>query len=486
MANVVVIGAGLGGLPAAYELRHFLPAEHQVTLISEHDQFTFIPGLIQVALDLKSMKHVQLDLAPLAQRHKLNLVQDRVTGLDPVQRKITLASGDTLSYDYLTVATGASLAFDLIPGLGPHGGYTQSVCTPDHALAARQAWREFVKNPGPMVVGAAPGAGCFGPAYEFILMAERELRRLGIRDQVPITYITPEPYVGHLGVSGVKNARELTADLMKKRGVEFIDNAAITQVSPDAVTLSDGRQIPFRYSMILPSFRGAQFIREVPGLADEKGFIPVLPTQRHPEFPEIYAAGVSIKLAQPDQTKVPIGLPKSGQMAEAMATAAAHNIAVDLGAIHGPLQVPTLDALCFAEFGETGIAYIAAPVIPDPATGKRKKSYAARGPWVVWVKAAFEEYFMAKMRFGVGMPWYERLGLRTLFGLKLLSDYRPSEPQTVDSHLPSQPDSPLAPLPKGGIGCKALLERGESDSKSPDARESASFKVPLPKSSPSK
>jgi sulfide:quinone oxidoreductase len=279
MANVVVIGAGLGGLPAAYELRHFLPAEHQVTLISDHDKFTFIPGLIQVALDLKSMKHVQLDLAPLAQRHKLNLVQDRVTGLDPAQRKITLSSGETLDYDYLTIATGASLAFDLIPGLGPHGGYTQSVCTPDHALEAREAWREFVKNPGPMVVGAAPGAGCFGPAYEFILMAERELRRLGIRDQVPITYITPEPYVGHLGVSGVRNAEKLTADLMAKRGVTVIDNAAITEVSPDAVVLSDGRQIPFRYSMILPSFRGAPFIREVPGLADEKGFIPVLPTR---------------------------------------------------------------------------------------------------------------------------------------------------------------------------------------------------------------
>jgi sulfide:quinone oxidoreductase len=441
MANVVVVGAGLGGLPAAYELRHFLPPEHQVTLISEHEKFTFIPGLIQVALDLKPLDQVQLDLAPLAQRHGLNLVQGTVTTLDLEQRQITVTGHeghDTLPYDYLTIATGASLAFDLVPGLGPHGGFTQSVCTPDHALTARQAWREFLKNPGPLVVGAAPGAGCFGPAYEFILMAEHELRRRGLRDQVAMTYITPEPYAGHLGVSGVKHARELTADLMQKRGVEVIDNAAIAQVDPDQVILTDGRQIPFRYAMVLPAFRGAQFIREVPGLGDEKGFIPVLSTQRHPDFPEIYAAGVSIKLAQPDKTLVPIGLPKSGQMAEAMATAAAHNIAVDLGAIPGPLQVPTLDALCFAEFGEVGIAYIAAPVIPDPATGQRKRSYAVRGPWVVWVKAAFEEYFMVKMRLGVGMPWYERLGLRTLFGLKLLSDYQPSEPQTVDSHAPSQ------------------------------------------------
>ncbi|HIK44109.1 MAG TPA: FAD-dependent oxidoreductase, partial [Leptolyngbyaceae cyanobacterium M65_K2018_010] len=159
MANVVVIGAGLGGLPAAYELRHFLPPDHSVTLISEHGKFTFIPGLIQVALDLKPLDQIQLDLAPLAQRHGLNWVQGTVTALDPRQRQITVDGQRTLSYDYLTIATGASLAFDRVPGLGPHGGFTQSVCTPDHALQARQAWQEFLANPGPLVVGAAPGAG---------------------------------------------------------------------------------------------------------------------------------------------------------------------------------------------------------------------------------------------------------------------------------------------------------------------------------------
>ena len=40
MANVVVIGGGLGGLPAAYELRHYLSKEHTVTLIADKPQFT--------------------------------------------------------------------------------------------------------------------------------------------------------------------------------------------------------------------------------------------------------------------------------------------------------------------------------------------------------------------------------------------------------------------------------------------------------------
>ncbi|MEL6554516.1 MAG: hypothetical protein AAFQ63_13755 [Cyanobacteria bacterium J06621_11] len=236
---------------------------------------------------------------------------------------------------------------------------------------------------------------------------------------VSITYVTPEPYVGHLGVANIKNARKLTADLMSKQEIAVIENTEISAVNEQRVILANGKTLPFKYAMILPAFRGAKFIREVPGLGDAEGFLPVLPTQRHPDFPEIYAVGVSTQIAQPDQALVPIGLPKSGQMAEAMATAVAHNIAVDLGVINDSLTVPTLEALCFAEFGETGIAYLAAPVLADPKTGKRQTSFAIRGHWVVWVKAAFEKYFMVKMRTGVGMPWFEKLGLRTLFGLKM-------------------------------------------------------------------
>jgi sulfide:quinone oxidoreductase len=427
MANVVVIGGGLGGLPTAYELRHHLPKEHTVTLISEQPEFTFIPGLIRVALNLNPLEHIQLDLSQLTQRHGIEWVSGKVTALNTKTKEITVEDQQTINYDYLAIATGASLAFEEMPGLGPHGGYTQSVCTSDHALQARSAWLEFLENPGPLVVGAMPGTGCFGPAYEFLLMADWELRRHGIRDQVSITYVTPEPYIGHTGVGGLKNAQKLTVELMAKRGIKAIANARITQINAEKIILADGSQFPFKYSMILPSFRGVKFLREVPGLTNEKGFIPVLPTQRHPDFPSIYALGVSVHLEQPDKTLVPIGLPKSGEMTEAMGVAVAHNIAVELGAIKAPLTSPTLEALCFAEYGNTGIAYIAAPVLPDPVTGKRRYSYAMRGRWVNWVKAAFEEYFMFKMRWGLGMPWFEKLGLRLLFGLSMLQSLKTND-----------------------------------------------------------
>jgi sulfide:quinone oxidoreductase len=430
MAHVVVIGAGLGGLPTAYELRHHLPAEHKVTLISDKPKFTFVPGLIRVGLNMDPpLEHIQLDLDSLAKKHGLEFICGHITQFDPQERYLII-DGQTIHFDYAALATGASFAYDEAPGLGPHDGYTQSVCTPEHALQAQAAWIEFLKDPGPIVVGAMPGAGCFGPAYEFVLMAEWEVRRLGLRDRVKLTYITPEPYAGHLGVGGVKNAEKLTGDLMRSRGVDIIDNAAITEVKPDAVVLSDGRHIPFKYSMILPAFRGAKFIRDTPGLGNPRGFVPVLPTYQHPDFPAIYALGVAVKLDQPDKTPVPISMPKSGEMTEVMGVAVAYNIAVELGAIPKPYMTPTLEALCFAEFGNTGILYIAAPVVPDPEVGKRRHSLALKGKWVMWVKAIFEEYFMLKMRFGLGLPWFEEFGLRWIFQLSLFKnlpkDFRPS------------------------------------------------------------
>jgi sulfide:quinone oxidoreductase len=413
MAQIVVIGAGLGGLPAAYELRHYLGKAHQVTLISEFPQFTFVPGLVQVGLGHIPLDHMQLNVPMLAKRHGFKWVQGKVQKIDPLQKRIY--THETLNYDYLIIASGAELANDLVPGLGI---YTHSICTPSHVLEARTAWETFCQQPGDLVVGAAPGTGCFGPAYEYVLLAEADLRRRGIRDQVKITYITPEPYIGHLGIANMAHSQTLTEALMNKRGIATLTNAQIVNISSDHIFLADGQSFGFAYSMILPAFRGAKFVK-ASGLGNERGFLPVLPTMRHRDYPEIYGVGVSVHLGQINDTQVSIGTPKSGQMTEAMAMVAAQNIAVELGSMAKPLQVPTLEALCFAEYGDTGIAYIAAPVLPDRLTGKRRYSYAIQGIWVNWAKAAFEKYFLAKMRLGIGLPWFEKLGLRLLFGLSM-------------------------------------------------------------------
>jgi sulfide:quinone oxidoreductase len=99
----------------------------------------------------------------------------------------------------LLIATGPHVHFDVVPGLGRHGGNTHSICTIDHALKAQAAWKEFVKKPGPVIVGAVQGSACFGAAYEFVFNLEYALRKAGIRERAPVTYVTAEPFPGHFG-----------------------------------------------------------------------------------------------------------------------------------------------------------------------------------------------------------------------------------------------------------------------------------------------
>ena len=121
-----------------------------------------------------------------------------------------------VNYDYLVIATGPDLAFDEIPGLGPEG-FTQSICQTAHAERASEAFEEFCKNPGPIVVGAVQGASCFGPAYEFAMILDTELRKRRIRDKVPMTFVTSEPYIGHLGLDGVGDTKGLLESEMRNR-----------------------------------------------------------------------------------------------------------------------------------------------------------------------------------------------------------------------------------------------------------------------------
>ncbi len=418
MAHVVVIGAGLAGLPTAYELRHILPRQHRVTLISDKPNFTFIPSMPWVAFDLTPLEQVQLDVGKLLKGRNIDWIHSQVNHIDP-ENKTLVAGEQTLEYDYVVIATGPELATDAISGLGPENGYTQSVCTPHHALMAREAWQNFLQDPGPIVVGAVPGASCFGPAYEFALLADHVLRRKGMRDRVPITFVTPEPHVGHLGIGGMANSAELVTDLLENKDIEVRPNTAITQIHPETIELASGEQIPFKYAMLLPPFRGPSFLREAPELTNPKGFVPVTNTYQHPKYESVYSAGVIVEINPPEKTPLPVGVPKTGQMTEAMGMAAAHNIAIKLGASKAQPVQPTLEAICIADFGDTGIVFIADPVLPDPETGKRRRAITKRGKWVSWSKTAFETFFMTKMKYGLAVPWFERWGLRFM-GLSLV------------------------------------------------------------------
>lgn len=424
MSHIAIMGAGIGGVPAAYELRDKLGKDHDITVIGTSDRFQFVPSNPWVAVGWRKPEAISVPLAAPMKKRGIRFVANPVTAIDPGANSLTLADGEILNYDYLVITTGPDLAFDAVPGLGPDAGHTQSICTLEHASRAREAYLRFLENPGPVVIGAAQGASCFGPAYEFAMIVDADLRKRRLRDRVPITFVTSEPYIGHLGLGGVGDSKTLLEHELRQRHIRWITNARLDEVEAASMKVTevdedgaDRRQhrIEFAYAMMLPSFRGVKAVASVPDLCNPKGFVNIDDYQRNPAYPNIYSAGVCVAIPPVEATPVPTGAPKTGYMIESMVSAIVHNIAADIEG-RQPGATATWNAICLADLGDRGVAFVALPQIPP-----RNVTWAKAGRWVHWAKIAFEKYFLRKVRKGHAEPLYERYVLRAL-GIRRITE----------------------------------------------------------------
>jgi len=421
MTRVCVLGGGLGGVSMAYELRKTLPKESQIVLVSERDFFEFTPSNPWVAVGWRTGPQIRVDLNKPFRKKNIELVGTAAKRVDADHKRLELVDGSFVDYDYLVIATGPALAFDEIDGLGPTG-HTTSVCTTSHAEHAFADFERLVADPGPVIVGAAQGASCFGPAYEYLFILETELRRRRIRDRVPMWYVTSEPYIGHLGLDGVGDTKSMLESELRERHVRWITNAKIERVEQgvmhvarvdDAGSAAGTETLEFKHAMILPAFRGVNAVMGVEGLTNPRGFISIDEYQRNPKYPEIYGIGVCVAIPPVRPTPVPTGTPKTGYMIESMVTATAHNIRADMEG-KGPVEKATWNAVCLADFGDRGVAFAAVPQIPP-----RNVNWSSEGKWVHLAKIGFEKYFMRKVKQGDIEPYYEK-AVMSMLGIKKL------------------------------------------------------------------
>lgn len=416
MADIVILGGGIAGVSAAYEIREALGKGHKVTVVSKAPFFQFTPSNPWVAVKWRTKQDVTIDLATTLPRHGVEFVHASAEKVLPEENKVELSTGGPISYDYLIIATGPELAFDEIEGLGPEG-FTSSVCDVDHAVHGADKWESFCANPAPIVVGAVQGASCYGPAYEFAMIMDTDLRKRKLRDKVPMTFVTAEPYVGHLGLGGVGDTKGLLESEMRERHIRWITNAKVAKVEDGKMTViehnEDGsekktHELPFGYSMMLPAFRGIPAVRDIEGLVNPRGFVIVDKHQRNPKYPNVFGAGVCIAIAPLEATAVPVGVPKTGYMIESMVTAIAQNMK-EIVAGQEPTHEGSWNAICLADFGDGGVVFIAEPQNPP-----RNVNWSASGKWVHLAKIAFEKYFMRKIRKGTTEPYYEKVVMQAL------------------------------------------------------------------------
>jgi sulfide:quinone oxidoreductase len=338
------------------------------------------------------MEQISFDLEGPLTRKGVRFVNDTVRQIDAGSQKV-LSNDAEYAYDYLVIATGHRSANEAVPGLGPFDGPGHSLMSPPEAEEARDTLVKFLQDPGPMVFGCAPGASCMGPAYEFAFEIDHLLKQRKQRHKVPITFVTPEPFLGHFGVGGFGKSRQFLEGEFEARDIRYFTSAAVSKITDLSVELADGKLIESRYSLIIPALGGVKAISDSPGLGNPKGFVPVDEHYCHKDFPNIYAVGVAVGFPPVEETPVPVNFPKTGHMTEQMANVAAHNIAAEIQGGEKKSQEPFVQ--CIMDMGDSAILMVA-----DPVRAPRNRIKTSHGKRWLWAKKIFANYYLWKMKHG--------------------------------------------------------------------------------------
>jgi sulfide:quinone oxidoreductase len=299
----VILGAGTAGTLTANRLRKLYGDAAQITVVDRDDRHVYQPGLLFVPFGLADPD--RLVRSRQAQLH--NGIYFRLAEVDRVEtadNAVYLVGGESLSYDVLVIASGASLLPEETEGLmGP--GWQETVFTfytLEGATALREALRRFDR--GRLVVNMIDlPIKCPVAPLEFSFLADWYLQQRGVRDQVEISYVTSLD-----GAFTKATCNRALSGLLDSKGIEVITEFNAGEVDGQAGRLVsyDDREVPFDLLVSIPLHGGAEFVGRSPGLGDDLGFVAVdRATLQAAAAPNVFAIG--------DATNVPTS--KAGSVA---------------------------------------------------------------------------------------------------------------------------------------------------------------------------
>lgn len=331
-AKIVVLGGGVGGTLAANLLVDRLGDAASVTVVDPTGMHAYQPGFLYVALGQANGRWLGRDERTLLHK-KVDLAIETAERIDPVQRTVRFASGGSIAYDYLILATGSRTVPEQIPGFVAAG---QEFYTLSGALRLREELRRF--KGGRVLIGVTGIPYKCPPApVEFTLMLEDQLRRRGLRDRSEVTLLSPLNRA-----FTVEAASKLVQPIMEKRGIKLATFFNVEAVDPTngIVSSIEGEEAAYDLLVLVPPHRG-QTVIDASGLGDAGGWVPTdRNTLQHKQYDRIFTIG--------DATDLPIS--KSGSTAHFQAAIVASRVASLVKGLE-PNATYEGRVMCFLETG---------------------------------------------------------------------------------------------------------------------------------------
>ena len=315
--QVVIVGGGFGGLACARALGG---EPVKVTVVDRNNYNLFVPLLYQVATAALSPADIAQPIRKLLKRHRsTRVIRDQVDGVDYVGKRVLLASGHSLAYDRLVLATGSSYSYF---GHDEWSEQAPAVKTIEDALRIRARLltgyerAEVSEDPAEqafllstVIVGGGPtGVEMAGAIADLARSAlNKDFRRI-TRDMARITLIEAGPRL----LPAFPESLSLHArKVLERRGVTVMTGEPVKLIEPGRVTVGD-RTIEAATIVWGAGVHASPAGKWLDVPVDQAGRISVNPDLSIPGRDGVYAIGDTAAVAGKDGKP----LPALGQVAK--------------------------------------------------------------------------------------------------------------------------------------------------------------------------
>ena len=385
--RIVIVGSSFAGYLSAVHIAKSIGDKHEIVVIDKKPEFVFIPSLVWYPFGHHDIGNSSFDTRPIYDKLGITFIESLVYGFD-LEDQLIYTPEKEISYDYLLIATGTTPHYSSIKGLNPGENSWSVCCDFKQAEHTRKAWKKFLANPGPIVIGAAQWAGYTFGAYEFLFNSLYHLHKQDLLDKIPIHFVTPEPYLTHFGIGGVGHDPDQAHNLFDQFNVKVHLNAEVHEVKANDVILENGEHLPSSFTMLIPPFNGVDAVKTTRKLANERGLIRVTDQFYHPNHPNVFAAGGSVYIPQKSESVVGLGIPCTHTLSEMMAKAVAQNISAE---IEGGIHVASTTEQLYS-FIRQDLKYLGQMIYRDYTTATETLDFIAKGSQDKWANHSMEKY----------------------------------------------------------------------------------------------
>ncbi|KAI5123288.1 hypothetical protein M0805_009309 [Coniferiporia weirii] len=300
--KVLVIGGGSGGISVSNQIFNRFKdagkplADGDVAVVDAAEWHHYQPGWTLVAAGLKTKTELRRPLASLVPSHIAH-VPENVKSFDPKSSSVTLASGRSIGYDVLVVATGIGINWGGIQGL------SQALADPTSGVSSiysydtcDKTWNDIdaLRNGKAIFTQPAGVIKCAGAPQKIKNMAWDRYRSTGRGDNVKVEFWTGMPTM-----FSVKKYSDALDELRKQRGIhaEFAHNLVAIDAANRVATFkkADGSEVKTDYSLLhaSPPMGPLEVIKGSP-IADQAGWVSVddaTMQHKNPEYSNVFALG---------------------------------------------------------------------------------------------------------------------------------------------------------------------------------------------------